>query len=135
ASTIWDHLMEIPELYLLTAASAVLSALGLLWRPMLGFLPLLGIGVGYPIVRAALKARQAQFRGFPRSRHFRLRTMTTLLHVLQPIARLWGRMQHGLTPWKKRGEAEPVLPYRREWAIWTSDWTEPHDRLRLLEQA
>jgi len=54
--------------------------------------------------------------------------------VLQPLARLWGRLQHGLTPWRPRGGARAVLPYRRHSAYWTETWIEPHQRLCKLER-
>jgi hypothetical protein len=28
-----------------------------------------------------------------------------------------------------------VLPYRRQWALWTETWIDPYERLRQLEQA
>jgi GT2 family glycosyltransferase len=135
AATIWDHLLEIPELYLLNAALALLVALGFLWRPMLAFSPPLCLGVGYPLFRAALKARQARFTSSHRSLHLPMRALTAVLHVVQPLARLWGRLKHGLTPWKKRGLTTPVLPFRRKWALWTETWIEPQERLCSLERA
>jgi GT2 family glycosyltransferase len=134
-TALWEHLLEIPEMYLLNGALALLSLLGILWRPMLLFLPLLCFAGGYPLVRAILKARQAQFPGHPLAHLWKFRVVTVGLHVLQPLARLWGRLEHGLTPWKRRGRAGAVLPYRREWAIWTEKWIHPHDRLLQLEQA
>ena len=133
-TAIWEHLLEIPEMYILNGAFALLSALGILWRPMLLFLPLLCLGAGYPLLRAIFKARQARFPGYPRPHQWGLRALTAGLHVLQPLARLWGRLQHGLTPWKRRGHTGTVLPYRREWAIWTEEWVHPHDRLLQLEE-
>lgn len=132
--TIWDHLLEVPELYLLNAVLVLLSALGILWTPMLAFLPLLLVSTGIPLVRAALKARRAQFPGATGWGLFKLRALTAGLHVMQPLARLWGRFQHGLTPWKRRGEVSAVLPYTRKWAEWTETYVEPLERLRRLEQ-
>ena len=134
-AALWEHLLEIPELYLLNGALALLAALGFVWRPMLAFLPLLCIGSGYPLLRAALKARQARFATPRRSRERWLRATTGVLHVLQPLARLSGRPQHGLTPWKPRGWTRAVLPYRRQRALWTETWIDPHQRLYKLEQA
>ena len=135
ASALWEHLAEVPEVYLLNSALLLLSALGLLWKPMLLFVPFLCIFGGYPLLRAALKARQAQFTAECRSRHCWLRVLTAVLHALQPLARLCGRLQHGLTPWKPRGEGTSVFPYRRHWNLWTEKWVEPRERLRQLEDA
>jgi glycosyltransferase involved in cell wall biosynthesis len=134
SATLWDHLFEIPELHLLNAALALLSLLGVFWRPMLLFLAMLVLGVGYPILRACLKARQAQFRSAGRFERFRLRALTAFLHVLQPVARLWGRLQHGLTPWKRRGNVRPVFPHTRQLAVWTETWVDPDERRMRLEQ-
>jgi len=131
---IWEHLLEVPEMYMLNGALALLSALGILWRPMLLFLPLLCVGAGYPLMRAILKASHARFPGYSRSKQRLLRGLTAVLHVAQPLARLWGRVQHGLTPWKRRGKIDAVLPYRREWAVWSEDWVQPSDRLLQFER-
>jgi hypothetical protein len=135
AFALWEHLAEVPELYLLNSALLLLSALGLLWPPMLLFVPFLCILGGYPLLRATLKARQAQFGAVRRSRQCWLRGLTAVLHALQPLARLCGRLQHGLTPWKPRGEGSAVFPCRRHWSLWTEKWVEPRERLRKLEQA
>jgi len=135
AATFWEHLLETPELHLLNAALAILSALGLVWPPMLAFLPFLCVGLGYPMFRAAVKARQAQFPDSLGHHQLGLKALTGVLHVLQPLARLKGRLQHGLTPWKRRGSASAVLPYRREWKLWTETWIDPHERLCALERA
>src|SRR5262249_19370588 len=120
-------------LHLLNAALALLSLLGVFWRPMLFFLPMLVLGVGYPMLRACLKARQAQFRSTCQFA-LPLRMLTAFLHVLQPVARLWGRLEHGLTPWKRRGNVGPVFPHTRKWAIWTEMWVDPDERRTRLEQ-
>jgi GT2 family glycosyltransferase len=135
AAALWEHLAEVPEVYLLNSALLLLSALGLLWPPMLLFVPFLCVFAGYPLLRAALKARQAQFTAVRRSRRCWLRVLTAVLHAVQPLARLCGRLQHGLTPWKPRGEGTAVFPCRRHWNLWTEKWVEPRERLRQLEEA
>jgi GT2 family glycosyltransferase len=131
---LWEHLLEIPELYLLNATLALLSALGLLWRPMLIFVPLLCIGSGYPLFQAGLKARHARFSTSNTLDRWRMRIVTALLHVVQPLARLRGRLQYGLTPWKRRGRTGVVVPYRRTRTRWTDKWMDPHERLHKFEK-
>src|SRR5439155_17176617 len=60
---------------------------------------------------------------------------TAALHLVQPVARLWGRLRHGLSPWRRRGSAGLAWPRRREVAIWTEDWQEPAARVATLEAA
>jgi GT2 family glycosyltransferase len=136
SSTLWENFVETPELYLLTGALMLLSALGLFWHPMLVFVPPLCLTFGYPLLRATYKARDAHFSNLPGGRRqLPLRFLTAFLHVLQPLARLCGRLQHGLTPWKGRGITEPVLPYRRRWAQWTKERVEQNERLQRLEKS
>jgi len=134
STAVWEHLLEIPELHLLNLALALLSILGFFWRPMFLFLPLLCLGIGYPLFRAARKARQARFAALRRWDRVRLRALTTALHILQPLVRLWGRMKHGLTPWKRRGRIGPVVPYQRTWTLWTETWVDPSERRSTIEE-
>jgi hypothetical protein len=58
--------------------------------------------------------------------------------MTQPTMRLWGRLRHGLTPWRSRGSDQIAFPLRRSWRIWSESWR-PLDRwiaaleARLLE--
>src|SRR5439155_326297 len=68
----------------------------------------------------------------PRNR-VRLRAVIALLHVLQPIARLVGRVKHGLTLWRRRGVPALVTPRARTVALWSEHWRAPTERLAALE--
>jgi GT2 family glycosyltransferase len=134
-SALWS-LPLMPEWYLLVALLAVLSLLGALWPlSLLITLPLLLLAVGAPVAQAALSAANAQLtvaseRGAAR---VGLRTLTMLLHLLQPLARLVGRLRHGLTPW--RNDAPGLaLAWPRTTATWSGQWHAPHERLASLEE-
>src|SRR5205085_10029400 len=109
APTVLAALVMMPEWYVVIAALAGLAVLGTLWAPLLLSVPLLALAVGAPLAQAGLGAAHATFPPplggdrTPRSRvaHARLRALTALLHLLQPLARLRGRQQHGLTPWRR----------------------------------
>ena len=94
-----------PEWYLAILLLALLSGLGLAWPPLLVALPLLGLAVGALVVQAGLSAARARFHRPERSRRTALKLygLTALLYLLQPIARLRGRLAHGLSPWRQRG--------------------------------
>jgi glycosyltransferase involved in cell wall biosynthesis len=126
-----------PEWYLVIGALAALSLLGATWRPLLlAFAPLLAIAVGAVLVQALRSAAGAEFATAPSSRPKALgmRALTTLLHALQPAARLHGRLSQGLRPWRCRGKARRRLPIRRRWAFWSPQWRDPQTRLRTLER-
>src|SRR5260370_39955822 len=126
-----------PEWYLIVGAIASLSALSALWRPMLLILPLFVLSVSAPIVQAVLGGMRASFLNAPESlvSRFKLRCLTTLLHLIQPLARLRGRLRHGLSPWRRRGLKGFSLPLRRTIVIWSERWRETARRLQSIETA
>ncbi len=126
-----------PEWYLVVLTLAVLSALGTGWKPLLAAVPLLVLAIGAPLVQAILAAERASFSNMPRSRfaELQLRGLTAFLHLLQPLARLYGRLRWGLTPWRRRGAPGPVLPRPREFVIWSEQWQPPETRLQAVERA
>ena len=130
-------LLLMPEWYLIVAALALLSAFGALWSPLLLALPLLIIATALPLLQAALKTRDAASSNAMRSTIDRLkfRGLTTSLHVLQPLARLWGRLRYGLAPWRRRKKWAFAIPRRRIVSFWSEHWQAVEERLRFLEAA
>src|SRR5215212_7913419 len=119
---LWS-LLATPEWYMIIAVLAMLSALGSVWRPMLVFLPLLALAVGARLIQVGLSAFDAPFASSARSRLSRLKlfSLTAFLHLIQPLARLYGRLRHGLTAW--RGDAVGrSLPRPQTIAIWSERW-------------
>jgi GT2 family glycosyltransferase len=104
---------------------AFLSALGLLWRPLLLALPLLVLALAFSLVHAY---RSTELRGSPRAR-----LVAMLLTLGQPLVRYWGRADHGLTPWRRRGHTGLALPWPRTLSVWSETWLAPADRLSILE--
>jgi len=125
-----------PEWYLVIFALALFSALGAFWAPLLFALPLLVLAVGASLVQAGLGAARAHVVNDRRSgiARLKLRSLTAFLHLLQPLARLRGRLQNGLTPWRRR-VLDVALPWPRTSAIWTEHWRAPDKRLQSIEAA
>jgi GT2 family glycosyltransferase len=126
-----------PEWYLVVAALAGLSLLGLSWAPLLAAVPLLGLAVGAPVVQACRSASRAVFPTSPRSRwrRFGMRAFTGFLHLAQPVARLRGRFRQGLTPWRRRGGVGFALPWPRTYTTWRETWRSQEETLAALERA
>ncbi len=126
-----------PEWYLVILALSVLCIVGTAWQPLL-FVggPLLAAAAGAVVGQALLSAAAAQFstRHLSRRKLLAMRALTALLHVVQPAARLHGRLAHGLGPWPSRVHGRPRLPARHTWAFWSTRWIDPHERLRAIEQ-
>jgi hypothetical protein len=54
------------------------------------------------------------------------------LHLLQPTARLAGRLGHGLVPWRRPGRGAFAAPVPRRRASWSESWRAPEARLAEL---
>ena len=122
-----------PEWFLAIAALAALSLVGLLWHPLLAALPLLAVAFLAPVLQALVSARHAAFPGTTGG-DARLFWLTSLLHVLQPLARLRGRLRHGLTPWRARGALRLAPPIARRFAVWTDRWRGGDARLAAVAE-
>jgi GT2 family glycosyltransferase len=125
-----------PEWSFVIAGLALLTCLGALWAPLLLAAPLLALALGASLVLACRGAATASFSNPPGGRADRvmLRGLTALLHLLQPLARLSGRLQYGLSPWRWRSRWG-VLPRSRSFAVWTERWAAAEDRLGRIEAA
>jgi O-antigen biosynthesis protein len=128
-------LPALPDWYLSIGALAALSALGVLWTPLLFLLPVLGLAVLVSLAHAWLSAAPASRVLASRSRAVRLRfcALTAFLHLLQPLARLTGHLRGGLVPWRWRGRMRPLLPRRRTAAVWSERWRSAEERLGAVE--
>ena len=78
-----------------------------------------------------VSARRAVFTSNPKGRwaRLKLRTLTAFLHLMQPVARLRGRLRLGLTPWRRRGWSGYAFPRRRTATVWREEWRAPENWL------
>jgi GT2 family glycosyltransferase len=125
-----------PEWYLLLAGLLVASAIGAAWPPLLFALPVLGVCVALLVVPAVRGAARACFATPPPSRgeSLRRRALTAALYLVQPLARLSGRLNHGLTPWRRRGEARATVPGARHLWLWSDQWQPAQEWLGRVER-
>src|SRR5207247_11005831 len=111
-----------------------IAALGVVWSPLRCARPLLLAAILPPIAQACLGGARARFPDAPRgmarlARH----ALTAALHLLQPIARLRGRIQEGLTPWRRRCRRRPGPLWPVTVAVWSEHWLDQDQRLRAME--
>jgi GT2 family glycosyltransferase len=108
-----------PEWFLFTLALAGASLLGRSWQLMYLLLPLAGLAFAASLLQASVGARNARFGAdVPAHLRPRLRVLVAFLHLMQPMARLWGRLRSGLTPWRQRISGF-AWPRTRELSIWS----------------
>jgi O-antigen biosynthesis protein len=124
----------VPEWYLLILALVGLSALSVLWSPLLLAVPVAALATGALVFEAALGAAQASFSRADRSAAAELpsRLLTAFLHMLQPLARLSGRLRYGFFP-RKRRRTRLALPRPRASALWSERWQSAEQRLQRIE--
>src|SRR6266702_1226333 len=136
ARSVVGSLPQMPEWHLMTAILAGITALSAAWSPLRLALPLLAVAVVVPLAQACAGAARAPFPEAPPRGPGQLmrRLLTGALHLLQPLARLRGRLKEGLTPWRCRGTLRPAAPLRAvRTSIWSKRWQAPDARLRSIE--
>ncbi|MEJ7843375.1 MAG: glycosyltransferase, partial [Rubrobacter sp.] len=133
------NLPLMPEWHLFGLAFAALAVLGVDWPPLGFFFPLLLLTFGASLLQAGLSAAHAPFTGTPgiSTARLKLGVITGLLHLLQPLARLSGRLNFGFfgTPRRRRGVSSLSLPRPRTSSVWSELWRAPGEWLRRVEVA
>jgi hypothetical protein len=126
-----------PEWYLIVLILGIFSLIGLVWSPLLYGVPIFALTAAIPLAQAGYSASQARFLDASESRieHLKLKGLTAFLHLLQPLARLIGRLRHGLTPWRLHGKTDLASPWRQNLSIWSETWKAPQKWLENLEAA
>jgi cellulose synthase/poly-beta-1,6-N-acetylglucosamine synthase-like glycosyltransferase len=121
APSSFETLLLMPEFYLVIGAVAALAFLGV---SLVIALPLLGFLLGLLLFQAIRSAAGAKFARPPMSRwdRLKLRTLVAGLHLLQPLARLGGRLRRGLTPIQIGGLTNWAFPRTHTAAIWSEEW-------------
>jgi glycosyltransferase involved in cell wall biosynthesis len=130
-----SSLALMPEWYLVIALLTALSALGLLWSPLLAVLPLAAAATGLLIAQAVGEARRVgRTKPARRDRRTRSFLLTTFLNMLQPFARLSGRLRSGLTPWRARGPRGHAFPRPASWTVWSQSWRSLESWVSLFDE-
>lgn len=137
ASGALGNLPLMPEWHLFGLAFAVL---GVGWPPLSPFLYLFLITLGASLLQAGLSAAHAPFTGPFGSSNARLSRLkptviTGFLHLLQPLARLTGRLGYDGALRQEHGATRLSLPRTRTSTVWSQLWRAPDAWLRSVEVA
>ncbi len=127
-----------PEWYMLSAVLAVVGLLGFFWHPLLwSWLPFV-VSIAVVVAQAVISASRNVSLPTIRKKNLKYKLLIVFLHLIQPIARLYGRITHGLTPWRRRGAGAKwhyllsVSP--RIFTHWSESWRSSEDWLADIEQ-
>jgi hypothetical protein len=87
------------------------------------------------VTQAALSASRARLASHHRSRAKRVavRALITVLYLVQPAARLLGRLRYGLTPWRTRPRPSRARPWPSRLELWRERGRAPEETLAALE--
>ena len=132
-----DGVLLAPEFLLVLLGLLAVAVLGALWTPLLlALVPLVG-GLGVLLRRAIANGVDAVPAKPGRSRleTWRRRLLVATLFLLQPVARLAGRLRNGLSPWRRRLSPGPALPRPRKVELWSEAWRSPQAYLQALQDA
>ena len=125
-----------PEWYIICVTLLCLSIIGFFWKPLLALIPifiicgLIPLSIVIPsIIR--LKPNSLRNKGWFVRKKFQL--ITILLFMIQPLARLFGRLRNHLTPWRRYSKSIFSLKVYGKISIWSEKWISPEVRLEQLE--
>ena len=135
APSLLGSLPQMPEWYLVIALLAGIALVSVVWSPLKLALLLLAGALLPSIAQACVSAARARFPDAPSraSDRVRRRLLTTALYLVQPMARLRGRLKEGLTPWRRRGPLRPAPLWPVTASIWCERREEQDQRLRAME--
>ncbi len=125
-----------PEIWLAVLFLVLLAVLGLAWSPLLlaaaVALTLVG-GLCARVVKKAWRACRTEavhgWRSLAESF-----ALTSLLHLLQPLARLVGRIQAGLAPWRRSTDTPRLVWPVRHLSLWSETWRPIEDWMGSLQR-
>jgi len=120
-----------PEYPLILGLLGMLSAIAWVSKPFLVFLPLFSFGA----CAWAARALHAGLSAHLKQASVVSRAVVSLLFLLQPAARLCGRLTAGLTPWHCRCAKGFALPYPRVLCFSCEDRLDHDDARRMLGRA
>lgn len=137
ADGLFNCLPLMPEWYLFTLFFGITGLLGFLWAPLFWSFLLFSLSLAVIFIQAAISASKNS--SLPS--HYnkpKYKFLIIFLHIIQPIARLKGRIQHGLTPWRKRGKGvnfKYLFSFQTSTLKhWSENWKSPDDWLSIIEK-
>jgi GT2 family glycosyltransferase len=126
-----------PEWYLLIGFLSLLTFLGFFWSPLLVAGPIALVALLVLMLQAGISAAKARFPGLTETQKLKYWALTTWLHLIQPLARLYGRFTYGLTPWRRRGPTpyhfRDLFRHTRMLTKWSETWHSTEEWLTTME--
>jgi glycosyltransferase involved in cell wall biosynthesis len=126
-----------PEWYLLTGMFAIVGIFGFIWSPLLMAWPLFAMSIALVVLQAAISSKKNASLTKAQKKNYKYRLLIIALHVVQPVARLYGRFKHGLTPWRiRRVEFNSLVLFvfgKHVFTLWSEKWKSSEAWLSAIE--
>ena len=126
-----------PEWYLFSVILAGLASLGVFCHPLTWLWPLFSLSVLTILFQAAISASKSVAL-LPEKNNIKYKGLIAFLHIIQPAARLYGRLRYGLTPWTKIRVAPShrfaFVIGRKTFTHWSENWRSTEDWLADIEK-
>ena len=136
-----SHLTSIPlmpEWYIITLMIGILGTLGFIWAPLLLFIPIFIISIAIVLAQAIKSTQMNSSLTREQKSNPKYYLLITSLHLIQPVARLYGRIKNGLTPWRKRGAAIKLKSFLfffgNNFSHWSEEWKSSEEWLTAIEK-
>jgi glycosyltransferase involved in cell wall biosynthesis len=132
SNSLWSLTLA-PEWYLATGFLGLVFLLTITWGASMIPGALLLLGLAIPVSQALMNSRHARIDARPRLERIRLHTAIFFLQLLQPLARLKGRLGSGLIPWNRQwiSTRPRFFPLTKE--LWRDEWQDARETLRDLQ--
>jgi len=133
-----NYIPLMPEWNLFIIVLGFLSLMSIFWIQLLWVLPVFLLLLTFLYVQAGVSAAKSlKKRKFHNKKYIKYWILTTLLHVAQPMARLYGRITYGLTPWRKRGSnfltLNLLFKNKISLTMWSEKWKALQEWLYEIE--
>ena len=125
-----------PEWHLVLLWLLAFSLLGLSWSPLFVFAPLFAAAAAASVVQAvkgSLRACGTCRPGTSRWRWTASVAITAYLHLMQPLARLYGRIRYRNAAARRQNRPPFGLPLPRSVVVWYESWRSPEQHLLELQ--
>ena len=127
-----------PEWYLFSAICLAIGCLGFLWSPLLWFFAFFAISIGIVVMQACISAKRNSSLQAEHKKNIKYISLIIVLHLVQPVARLYGRLTNGLTPWRTKGAGSDFRfifnKKQRVFSLWYEEWQDAESWLIKIEK-
>lgn len=137
ADRLISYIPLMPEWYALMAMLAVAGCIGYFWPVLLWAWVGFALSMIVVLVQSSISASKNITLTAQQKQDASYQLMITFLHFIQPIARLYGRIRFGLTPWRKRGAKfnfSFLFSFTPKiFTHWSEQWKSSEDWLSAIE--